>query len=57
MKGGNLHTVMKTPSLLRVTLFRTHFNSTKHNDIADAKIGLREMKIQCPEKIIEISIQ
>ena len=24
MKGGNLHTVMKTPSLLRVTLFRTH---------------------------------
>ena len=24
MKGGNLHTVMKAPSLLRVTLFRTH---------------------------------
>ena len=28
------------------------FDSTKHNDIVDAKIGLREMKIQCPEKII-----
>ena len=25
MKGGNLHTVMETPSLLRVTLFRTHW--------------------------------
>ena len=24
MKGGNLHTVTKTPSLLTVTLFRTH---------------------------------
>ena len=23
MKEGNLHTAMKTPSLLRVTLFRT----------------------------------
>ena len=50
MKEGNLHTVVKTPSLLRVALFR--FDSTKHNDIVDAKIGLREMKIQCPEKII-----
>ena len=49
MKEGNLHTVVKTPSLLRVALFR--FDSTKHNDIVDAKIGLREMKIQCPEKI------
>ena len=48
MKGGNLHTVMKTPSLLRVTLFRTY--STKHSDILDAKIGFREMKIQYPEK-------
>ena len=24
MKGGNLHTVIKTPSLLKVTLFQTH---------------------------------
>ena len=24
MKGGDLRTVMKTPSLLRVTLFQTH---------------------------------
>ena len=37
MKEGNLHTVVKTPSLLRVALFR--FDSTKHNDIVDAKIG------------------
>ena len=28
------------------------FDSTEHNDICDAKIGFREMKIQCPEKII-----
>ena len=28
------------------------FNSTDLNDILDAKIGLREMRIQCPEKII-----
>ena len=28
------------------------FDSTKHNDILDAKIGLREMKIKCPENII-----
>ena len=48
MKEGNLHTVVKTPSLLRVTLFR--FDGTKHNNILDAKIGIREMKI--PEKII-----
>ena len=27
------------------------FDSTKHNDILDAKIGIREMNIQCPEKI------
>ena len=38
MKGRNLHTVMKTASLLRVTLLQTHsivLNTT----------------IQCPEKI------
>ena len=28
------------------------FNSTDLNDILDAKIGLREIRIQCPEKII-----
>ena len=28
------------------------FDSTKHNDILDAKIGLRKMKIQCPEKTV-----
>ena len=28
------------------------FDSTEHNDILDAKTGLRDMKIQCPEKII-----
>ena len=24
MKGGNLHTIKKTPTLLRLTLLRTH---------------------------------
>ena len=38
MKGGNLHTVKKTPSLLRVTLLQTH------------SIVL-SATIQCPEKI------
>ena len=28
------------------------FDSTDRNNIYDAKIGLREMKIQCPDKII-----
>ena len=28
------------------------FDSTKHNNIVNAKIGLREIKNQCPEKII-----
>ena len=28
------------------------FDSTEHNDVLDAKIGLMEMKIQCLEKII-----
>ena len=27
------------------------FDSTEHNDILDAKSGIREMKIQGPEKI------
>ena len=42
MKGRNIHTVIKTPSLLRVTLFRTH---------SIVLIGLREMKIHCSQKI------
>ena len=41
LKGGNLHFVMKTISLLRVKLFWTLSIGTEHNDILDTNIGLR----------------
>ena len=38
--------------ITETNIITNSFDSTKHNDIVDAKIGIREMKIQCPEKII-----
>ena len=50
---------MKTPAHCEEDTFITQsnsipnsFDSTKHNNILDAKIGLREMKIQSPEILI-----
>ena len=52
-------TFMKTPAHCEEDTFITQsksipnsFDSTKHNNILDAKIGLREMKIQSPEILI-----
>ena len=35
-----------------IFIIHNTFNSTEHNDILDPTIGLREIKIHCPEKII-----
>ena len=51
MKGGNLHCDEST-FITQSNIIPNSVDSTKHNDIFDAKIWLREMKIQCPEKII-----
>ena len=47
MNGGNEDIIITQSNIIP-----NSFDSAKHNDIVDAKIGLREMKIQCPEKII-----
>ena len=45
MNGGNEDIIITQSNIIP-----NSFDSAKHNDIVDAKIGLREMKIQCPEK-------
>ena len=49
--GGSAHCDEDT-FITHSNIIPNSFDSTKHIDILDAKIGLREMKIQCPEKVI-----
>ena len=43
---------MKTTFITQNKIILNSFDSTEHNDILDAKIGMIEMKIQYSEKII-----
>ena len=52
MNGGESSHCDENIIITQSNIIPNSFHSTKHNDILDAKIGLREMKIQCPEKII-----
>ena len=49
--GGSAHCDEDT-FITQSNIIPNSFDNTKHNDIVDAKIGLTEMKIECPEKII-----
>ena len=42
MKEGNLHTVRKTPSLLRVTLFQNHSIVLNTTILLMQKLGLEK---------------
>ena len=55
MKGGNLHCDEST-FITQSNIIPNSVDSTKHNDILDAKIWLREIKIQCLEKITVVHL-
>ena len=49
-RGKSAHSV--EDSFITQSNIPNSFDGTKYNDILEAKIGLREMKIQCPENTI-----
>ena len=55
MKGGNLHCDEST-FITQSNIIPNSVDSTKRNDILDAKFWLREIKIQCLEKITVVHL-
>ena len=54
-RGGPAHWVKDT-FITPSNSIPNSFDSTKHNDILDAKLGLREKKIKCPKNMIVVHL-